>query len=738
MLLQQRCRDFASRLIILLLAGAACWSGCGGGGGPPPEPTALLVGAASGPIYDDLASAYHVSSGTGSESPAGYDLLIYDGESLTPEQIESLPSTNNFLNASKIVVVLSPSILDLRALETELGAAPLTDTAAVAVFKSFSSGGGLQNSTVVEFPATLSENPSPPADSSAATSLSDADQPASAHAYVDDADLTLQADQWRALFEQQHAQTTAALGDLAAVSGAQFAAAEEDDTGGPSAMAAADPASLEEETDPSSWLAAPQNVPPASTSPFWTVRQFTETKPEMFQMKSAVYDPANQKPHYDGTIPINRGLCFFLPDQVSFSLKPAVFSSATVLITHVVNRLLQQTNGTTYNHNIIARQFIKSSPAVLRPDVGQEDVSFCRALASGGFPPFHWYCTDNGFGCNRFSEVFPLQSWLGFNEQITSTQSWDPTSAALLSVNSLRPLAANKVSTVTTSEKWSLGVNWSIQGTLDVEVIPPNVGVSLGSVGGSANWAWETSQNISIADWETKPLATGSTAIHDLFAAAGPNNLANLQAFSSTTGSGVLSYTTLSGLQQSFLDDRTESNWITTRALLPAAKAILTSQVNVNYGEVYDLYSAVKHIDPAPLPYGALHAFTVTLPMEFDFSQPILQPPLRPTWTITAELTTPANRQGFFPVKGTVTLDRASSILDTIIDLGAELYNFGSGKPEITVIKNLPTEVVIPAGSLSSSFNFLVQRIGSPYNVRVWAFQSQGQQTGYPMTVPAS
>lgn len=46
------------------------------------------MGAASGPIFDELARGYDVSTGAGSEPAVGYDILIYDGHSLTPGDID--------------------------------------------------------------------------------------------------------------------------------------------------------------------------------------------------------------------------------------------------------------------------------------------------------------------------------------------------------------------------------------------------------------------------------------------------------------------------------------------------------------------------------------------------------------------------------------------------------------------------------------------------------------------------
>jgi hypothetical protein len=180
-----------------------------------------------------------------------------------------------------------------------------------------------------------------------------------------------------------------------------------------------------------------------------------------------------------------------------------------------------------------------------------------------------------------------------------------------------------------------------------------------------------------------------------------------LAKFSSKTGQGILSFSTLTGLQESFLEARTETSWITTGATLPAGKSMLTSQVDLTYGEVYDRFSAVDFVDPPqPLPYGALHPFTVTVPIELDFANPTLQPPVRATWSVAAELSVPADSQGFFPVEGTVALD-AEAAADTRIDLGAEIYNFGNSQPAPTVVRDLPKRVVIPRGERSASFDFL-------------------------------
>jgi hypothetical protein len=719
-------RELIKALAVALLFSSAVASGCGNSSSQPSTAAALVVGSASGPIFDELASAYRISYGDGTESPEDYAVAIYDGRSLTPEEIQTLPSTDSFLGAGKILIVLEPDVEDLQALRGELGAVPLVETPAAAVFKTYSEDRLLQNATLIEFPTIQSEDPKP-AETDDGTEQVASDAVADQRVALDETTLREQTRQWRELFEREHVDAARAMGSD--VGAARFDVA----------TASADAPEPAREGLPD-WLLAPASIPPAGSSPFWTVRQFTHTKPVTLQITSAVYAPANQGVRRDGSAALQRGLCFFLPDGSSFDLKPPTPSTATVLVTHVVNRMLQETNQNVYNHNVIVRQFVRTSPNVLRPDggsIGTETVQFCRALAANSVSPFGWYCVEDGFGCNAFKEGFSLQSpLLGFNAQVRSTLEWDPTSAGLLSIASMRPAAANNQTTVATSENWNLNLNFAIQGALQADSVPPGIGISGPGAGGGVDWGWSSAQAINVKDWETRPLGSGATAEHDLFAAGGANNLANLAKFSTTTGEGVLSYTTLTGLQESFLEARTETSWITSGTLLPARTSTLTSQVKLSYGEVYDRFAALNQIDPAPLPFGAIHPFTVTIPIELDFTNPVLQPPLPATWSIDAELSLPANSQGYFPVTGTVTLDETADT-DTLIQIGAELYNFGNTQPAPTVVRSMPTRVIVPAGRRSTSFDFLVRRIGSPYNVRLWAYQPTGQQIAYPMTVPA-
>jgi len=275
-------------------------------------------------------------------------------------------------------------------------------------------------------------------------------------------------------------------------------------------------------------------------------------------------------------------------------------------------------------------------------------------------------------------------------------------------------------------------------------LIPPHIGLGVGSPSINLDWTWAQAKAINIKDWATQPNKEGAVAIHTLFAKGGPDNLDNLNTYllpglNPKPGVGVLTtdVNQLTDLQRSNIESRTETTWTTADGvLLPPGKASMTSTTTFTYGEVLTALSAVREIPPGNLPYGMVHTFTVPTTFEFYFAQPVLQAPKPATWTVDAELKTPANSQGFFTVDGTVTLNQPN-ILETTILLGGEIYNFGNTQPAPTVIKNLPTQITIPGGATSATFEFLARRIGSPYNLRVWAFQAQGQQVAFPLTVPA-
>ena len=83
---------------LLAAVSSGCGGGSGGGGSAPQAPlmTALVVGSASGPIYDQLAAAYHIVEGNGSEASTGFDLLIYDGNTVSAGDIDASSGYRQF------------------------------------------------------------------------------------------------------------------------------------------------------------------------------------------------------------------------------------------------------------------------------------------------------------------------------------------------------------------------------------------------------------------------------------------------------------------------------------------------------------------------------------------------------------------------------------------------------------------------------------------------------------------
>jgi hypothetical protein len=249
---------------------------------------------------------------------------------------------------------------------------------------------------------------------------------------------------------------------------------------------------------------------------------------------------------------------------------------------------------------------------------------------------------------------------------------------------------------------------------------------------------------MQVADWTMN--SPGQPALgtsYDFFASKGPNNLINLRAAEIPPWSEAyppldFSAATLTDLQKNGLVMTTESDWSTKAAgtLLPEGKATLNNTAIINYGEVYGLYTLTHDSIGEVRPYAAVHTYTQHAPIQFDFGAPIMRPPVPATWHVAVELDSNAHN-GFFRADGVVTLDQPKDI-DTELFLGAQLEPSGSSfTPTPSVIRDLPVSLTIRAGETKGTFRARAQRVGSPYNVQFYAFQGQGQQAGFPMTVPA-
>ena len=158
------------------------------------------------------------------------------GNRLTPEEIETLPSTDAFLDSGKILIVLNPTLDDFRALEGELGAAALVDVPAVAVFKTFYGTQGLQAATVVESPTLRLMRPCCRSKTRQARRRADTAAAGAATAAVqpDDATIRAQTEQWRKRYERIRLDTWRSMRALKNVPSAQLAGAATDDGGGAS------------------------------------------------------------------------------------------------------------------------------------------------------------------------------------------------------------------------------------------------------------------------------------------------------------------------------------------------------------------------------------------------------------------------------------------------------------------------------------------------------------------------
>lgn len=689
------------------------------------------MGSPSGAIFDELARGYRIASGDGTEPARGYDVVIYDGRSLTSEQIGSLPATDSFLSSGKMLIVLDPTREDREALQDHLGATSLIDDSpALAVFNTYSEDRLLQSTDLVEFPATLAADAlqtDPPGPATGAA----IDAAVAADAQLEERRLGRRAAEWRAQYEGRRAEAAASLGTLSGISSARFA----------SAIAAAErgevvPPPLDAGTHAglTTWLSPPIGIASAPGSQFLTVQPFQVTRSYALALHSIYYQDRFQAVYPKAVVGDNVdcrgpfGICCFLPINARFDLPPAQTTYTNVNTSVQTYRILARNEG-AYSHEVIAHQLITSVPTLTptppaSPRIGSETISFCTNRGPVGGP---YYCGPDVNGCNAFEQKYDASSQRGFNEQIVSAFTWDADTAPRITLDGWVPKAANDVVSASSSQSYDKTVSWSVQGGLCAGIceINNNVGVSLGgNYGSNERWSWSQGTTINMGAWQmvspgpVDPLFP-ARSIFDFRASVGPNNLANLQALSlppSTPQSPALSFAVglplgLSDLQAQGLTVRNESNWSTRfkGPLLPARVATLKVANTFNYGEVYELYTLAPGLPAGTRQYGALHTYTPPeIGIQLDFAQAILQLPQSPDWTIAVRMEATAV-DGFFPVRGTVTLDRISDA-DTTLYLGAQLEPSGTTfVPKPSVIQELPTRVVIPKGEASATFGARAQ-----------------------------
>jgi hypothetical protein len=116
----------------------------------------LVVGSASGPAYDAIVQeSASVTIGTGSEDPANFDLIVFGGNRVTRQQLNSNPGLANFFHAGKIVTIVNPTDSDRTdGLHRVFWFHPRIASPALALFGNYDSNGRLQLITGVEYPLT--------------------------------------------------------------------------------------------------------------------------------------------------------------------------------------------------------------------------------------------------------------------------------------------------------------------------------------------------------------------------------------------------------------------------------------------------------------------------------------------------------------------------------------------------------------------------------------------------------
>src|SRR5262249_5214229 len=64
-------------------------------------------GRAQGPVFQALAQRFKTKQGKGTEDPRDYDLVIFDGNHMTGQQLHDTPATAGFLTAGKTLIILN-------------------------------------------------------------------------------------------------------------------------------------------------------------------------------------------------------------------------------------------------------------------------------------------------------------------------------------------------------------------------------------------------------------------------------------------------------------------------------------------------------------------------------------------------------------------------------------------------------------------------------------------------------
>lgn len=152
------------RVIIAFIFLMPALAACGGGSSATPFASAvpakthraLLIGGATGGVYNALATQYNVSAGTGTEDPSGYDMVIFDGKTSTPQTLSTSSALRRFLLAGKAVVLLNATEAHReQGLNGILWAHTKGSSAGTIYFLAAGANGAPPREVEIEFPVHL-------------------------------------------------------------------------------------------------------------------------------------------------------------------------------------------------------------------------------------------------------------------------------------------------------------------------------------------------------------------------------------------------------------------------------------------------------------------------------------------------------------------------------------------------------------------------------------------------------
>jgi len=729
--------------LVLLVLGIVGICGCGGSSGSsapapgPSEPLALVVGSASGPAYQAIAQKYRTVQGTGSEDPQNYSLILFDGNTTTPQQLNANPGTSNFLNSGKMLVVVNATTAHRElGLKGIVWVRPLGSSPAVTIFKNYDANGVSQGHAAVEFPIVIFpplqrpgqiselESTGAVSQTSSDESVNQAGELATSGRQVAYSSLPAQAmDQlaksWVNTFTARYLASRAAA-NLASAS--QFVESEIAGTsiGDGQTVKGFDyiqPVSM----TINSQLNQPSTI--VTPDPFWS----DTTNPP--GVSCANLDEYNGMA--GGACSVNTGTA------IDYSVTPG-----GDVETHLYALLT-----TTGQQVIVARQTANIGPSS-NPTSAQVGC-FSVLWRVGAYPISCW-------GPEAGIDSYNLNSLLGFNLDVNSTLSWPDALARDLLVSEFTPQAANNVTTLSTSTTQSYQV--SVSASAGIEDGKPAASLSAGF---SYGWSWTQGTSVNLSDWTEDTHQPNSNSINfDYYASDNtPDTYTAVQLGekqTNPTGNPALTLTgPLTQLQSSAMSMGSET--VLKTANTPLSNVVtLTSTFNFNFGEVYnDFNQANSGIIPdynRVLTFGAVDNYPLALPMEVDFSSPTLQPPQLAPWQLS--ISPPQLSSGSFASQGSIVLNSPAST-PTTINLTYAIIgpnqvttvpqecppNSSAFIPSPSVVSGLPQSVTIPAGATKANFtiNFAPQGASNPYNVQIVSWQAtQNLQYGVCVSVPGA